>query len=62
TPPLRDFESDGGFSALSGMDTWRLSNVALLVFRPVLGSVASMKRLTTAPFRNDIRAELWATT
>ncbi|CBN75973.1 hypothetical protein Esi_0258_0024 [Ectocarpus siliculosus] len=62
TPPLRDFVSDGGFSALSGMDVWTLSSVALLVFRPVLRSVASMKRLTTAPFRNDIRAELGATT
>ncbi|CAN0527666.1 unnamed protein product, partial [Ectocarpus sp. 12 AP-2014] len=55
TPPLRDFVSDCGFSALSGMDVWRLSSVALLVFRPVLRNVASMKRLTTAPFRNDIR-------
>ncbi|CAN0463286.1 unnamed protein product, partial [Ectocarpus sp. 12 AP-2014] len=62
TPPLRDFVSDGGFSALSGMDVSRLSSVALLAFRPVLRNVASMKCLTTAPFRNDIRAELGATT
>ncbi|CAM9814236.1 unnamed protein product, partial [Ectocarpus fasciculatus] len=62
TPPLRDFVSDGGFSALSGMDVWRLSSVALLVFRPVLRSVASMRRLTTAPFRGDIKAELEVTT
>ncbi|CAB1108576.1 unnamed protein product [Ectocarpus sp. CCAP 1310/34] len=43
------------------MDVWRLSSVALLVFRPAL-SVASMKHLTTAPFRKDVQSELKATT
>lgn len=42
TPPLRDIVQDGGFTAQTGMDVWRLLGLALLVLRPVLLNVPSM--------------------